>query len=235
MVTDIDADALRSTEKKLLEITSDVLAVTADVTSHDDAARAAQEIEHRFGRLDVLINNAGMGSRSTFDDTSLEVFETIIRINFLGAVTMTKTMLPLIRSSKGSIVFISSVAGLKGLPGASAYSASKMVLKSFSESIRCELMRDGVHVGLIYLGFTQNDEDKRFYRGDGELTVLRPSKYNLTQRQVADALLRMVRKRQRLRVLSLFGKTVRIAYLLLPRISDLALAIGTYKSKMYKT
>jgi short-subunit dehydrogenase len=148
---------------------------------------------------------------------------------------MTKAAMPLIRASKGSIVFISSVAGLKGLPGAAAYSASKMVLKSFSESLRCELMREGVHVGLIYLGFTQNDPDKRFYRENGELTVLRPAKYSLTQSQVAAALLRMVTRRQRHRVLSLLGKTARIVYVLFPRISDLALAIGTYRSKMYKT
>jgi NAD(P)-dependent dehydrogenase (short-subunit alcohol dehydrogenase family) len=235
VISDIDTESLASTEQKLLRHSSDVLAVQGDVSSRDDAERLLREIHERFGRLDVLINNAGITSRAVFEDTSLEVFEAIVRINFLGPVIMTKTVLPLIRASRGSIIFISSIAGLRGLPGAAPYCASKMVLKSFSESLRSELMDNGVHVGLIYLGFTQNDPEKTFYTGDGKLTILRQHKFSLTQVQVARGILKMIVKRRSVKVLSAIGKLIRLAYALLPRISELALAKRALKTDLYKT
>ena len=235
VISDIDTEALASSEEKLLRHSSDVLAVQGDVTSHDDAERLFRKIHERFGRLDVLINNAGLSSRGVFAETSLEVFETIVRANLLGSVIMTKAALPLIRASKGSIVFISSIAGLKGLPGGAPYCASKMALKSFSESIRCELMADGVHVGLIYLCFTQNDLEKTFYAGDGTLTILRQYKFSLTQLQVARGILRMIVKRRSVKVLSALGKLIRVAYALLPRVSEYALAKRALHTRLYKT
>jgi short-subunit dehydrogenase len=99
-----------------------------------------------FGGIDILINNAGISMRALFKDSSVDVIRNVMEINFFGAVYCTRFALNSIIERQGTIVGVSSIAGYRGLPGRSGYSASKFALQGWLESIRTELMADDVNV-----------------------------------------------------------------------------------------
>jgi short-subunit dehydrogenase len=111
----------------------------------------------RFNRIDVLINNAGISMRALFNDAAVEVLRELMDINFWGAVECTKAALPAILQSKGTVVGVSSIAGYRGLPGRTGYSASKFALQGFLESLRTELLHSGVNVMWVSPGFTASN------------------------------------------------------------------------------
>ena len=151
-------------ESKLLEM-SNLLSmkninhcwIKADVSIEEDNKRTIEEIQKKYGRLDVLINNAGISMRAMFNDCSTEVIRNLMNINFMGTVYATKYALPLILESKGSIVGISSIAGYRGLPARTGYSASKFAMQGFLEALRTELLHKGVHILVAYPGFTNSN------------------------------------------------------------------------------
>jgi short-subunit dehydrogenase len=172
--------------------------------------------------------------RGLFEDTDLELFHKIIDINFSGAVNMTKLALPLLIESRGSVLFISSLSGLKGIPGIAPYSTAKMALTGFSESLRAEVYQHHVHVGIIYVGFTENDKDKQIYLANGELIPLRRDKNSDTQVGVAKQVVKVVRRRKAVTYLTFIGKTANILYRLFPRLSGFLLRKFAMKNKGYK-
>jgi len=111
----------------------------------------------RFGGIDVLLNNAGISMRALFNDASVDVLRELMDINFWGAVECTKAALPAILERKGVIVGVSSIAGYRGLPGRTGYSASKFALQGFLEALRTELLHSGVHVMWVSPGFTASN------------------------------------------------------------------------------
>jgi short-subunit dehydrogenase len=120
-----------------------------DIADASAIAALPAAVEARHGRLTVLVNCAGVGLGGTFAQVSLEEFEWLFQINFWSVVRMTKAFLPLLeREKEAQIVNISSVFGLIGPPGQSAYSASKFAVRGFSEVIRHELELGGKHVGV---------------------------------------------------------------------------------------
>ena len=145
------------------------LALPGDVSQVDDCQRLIDRTEDAFGRLDVLVNNAGISMEGTLDNLAPEVFKKVIDVNIMGSVYPTQVALPLLRASKGSVIFIGSAAGIRGIPKYSAYSASKMALTAIAESLAIEEQDSGVHVGLAYVGFTENDPDKTIYDADGNI------------------------------------------------------------------
>ncbi len=117
-------------------------------------AKAAHSALAAFGSLDFLILNAGVSQRSAFTETSEEVFSKIMETNFTSSVEITRIVLPvMLRQGKGTILCVSSLAGLMGAPLRSAYSASKHALAGFYESIRAELEGSGVKIHMVYPGF----------------------------------------------------------------------------------
>ena len=102
--------------------------------------------------------------RSIFKDLNLSVFKKVMQVNFWGTVYCTKYALPYILKSKGSIVGVSSIAGHKGLPGRTAYSASKFALQGFLESLRIENLKNNLHVLIISPGFTSSNIRKKLYK-----------------------------------------------------------------------
>jgi len=214
-----DESALQHTADTLRAEGMEVLAVAGDVTVRGDCLALVEQTASKFGGVDILINNAGRSMRGFFEETELDLFQKVMDINFGGAVTMTKLALPYIKKAKGSIVFISSVAGLKGLPAGAPYSAAKMALKSFSESLRSEL-RGAAHIGILYAGFTENDPDKKKFNGKGELIPARRERFASTQAQVAEEVVKMVRRRRRQVVMTLTGKLANLAYTMFPRLSE---------------
>ncbi len=145
----------------------DCLALKADVTNDDDNRHVAEVTVNKYGKIDVLINNAGISMRALFQETDLKVIRQVMEINFFGVVSATHYCLPHILKSKGSIIGISSIAGYRGLPGRSGYSASKFALNGFLESLRTELLKTGVHVLTASPGFTASNIRKRSLTKDG--------------------------------------------------------------------
>jgi len=176
-----------------------------------------------------------MSMRGLFEDTHLDLFHKIMDINFGGAVNMTKFALPSLIESRGSVVFISSLSGLKGIPGIAPYCTAKMALTGFSESLRAEVSRHQVHVGILYVGFTENDGDKTIYSATGERIPLRRPKNNDTQQGVAKSVLKSVQKRKSIMYLTALGKVTKILYQFFPRLSSYFLRKVALKSEMYKS
>ena len=127
--------------------------------------------------------------------------------NSYGAALPSLIALPYIRESKGSIVFISSLAGILGVPYASAYSAGKMALTGLAQSLRIELSCYGVHIGVCYVSFTRNDCNKMVLNSDGSMKRVapRPGFIQQSQRKVARSIINIVKFRKRRKVLSLAG------------------------------
>ena len=117
-----------------------------DVTKPEECRALIETAIREFGRLDVLICNAGISMRALFDDVDLAVLHRLMDVNFWGTVNCCKYALPYLQQSKGSIVGISSVAGLHGLPGRTGYSASKYAMTGFLETLRIENLKKGLHV-----------------------------------------------------------------------------------------
>jgi short-subunit dehydrogenase len=133
------------------------IAVQCDVAAEEDCAALVKQTILTFGRVDVLVNNAGISMRALFKDLDLKVMKNLMDVNFWGTVYCTKYALPEIIKTKGSIIGISSIAGYKGLPGRSGYSASKFAMNGFMDALRIENLKTGVHVMVASPGFTASN------------------------------------------------------------------------------
>ncbi|MFC7394582.1 SDR family oxidoreductase [Scopulibacillus cellulosilyticus] len=132
---------------------NDIHFITLDVTKEMDIVRAVKKVNEQFGRIDVLINNAGIAVPDFAECLSLDKYRKQFETNVFGVIRMTQACLPLIRCSRnGRIINISSISGLIGFPGLSAYTASKHAIEGFSESLRFEVKPFGIDVILIEPG-----------------------------------------------------------------------------------
>ena len=128
-----------------------------DVTDVGECRELIDTAVREFGGIDVLVCNAGLSMRAIFDDVDLEVLHRLMDVNFWGTVNCCKFALPYLQASKGSVVGISSVAGLHGLPGRTGYSASKYAMTGFLETLRIENLKKGLHVMIACPGFTASN------------------------------------------------------------------------------
>ena len=142
------------TENLQLEFNIKAIAVQCDVTIDEDCEHLIKQAIATFGGIDVLINNAGISMRALFKDTEISVLKSVMDVNFWGTVYCTKYALPEILKTGGSIVGVSSIAGYKGLPGRSGYSASKFAMNGFLDALRVENLKTGVHILTACPGFT---------------------------------------------------------------------------------
>src|ERR1700761_3098937 len=133
------------------------VAVQCDVAVEEDCQHLIKQAFATFGKIDVLVNNAGISMRALFNDADVSVLKTVMDVNFWGTVYCTKYALPEILKSKGSIVGVSSIAGYKGLPGRTGYSASKFAMNGFLDALRVENLKTGVHVMTACPGFTASN------------------------------------------------------------------------------
>lgn len=133
------------------------LPVACDVSQEEDCRNLIEQALARFSKIDVLVNNAGISMRALFKDLEVSVLKTIMDVNFWGTVYCCKYAMPALLDSKGIIVGVSSIAGYRGLPGRTGYSASKFAMNGFLESLRVENLKTGVHVLLACPGFTASN------------------------------------------------------------------------------
>jgi dehydrogenase/reductase SDR family member 7B len=186
----------------------DALAVNADVSVEKDNEKLMSETIKKYGKIDVLINNAGISMRAMFEDVDLAVIRKVMDVNFYGTVYATKYALPYILKSKGSIVGISSIAGYRGLPVRCAYSASKFAMQGFMEALRTELLKKDVNVLVVCPGFTTSNIRNTALSQNGtvEGESTRDEKNMMTPEEVAQHILNAVVKRKRSLVLTFQGK-----------------------------
>jgi short-subunit dehydrogenase len=144
------------------------LAIATDVAVQDQCKALIAAAVARFGRIDALINNAGRSAHALFEDVEdLAWYEDLMRVNLWGSVWCTHAALPHLKASKGSIVAVSSLAGLVGVPGRSAYGATKFAMTGFFESLRAELKATGVSVTTAYPGVVATRIRHRGYNAQG--------------------------------------------------------------------
>ena len=184
------------------------LTIPTDVSREDDCRNLIECTLERFGRIDVLVNNAGISMRALFDQVDLQVIRNLMETNFWGSVYCTHYALPHLLKSKGSVVGVSSIAGYRGLPGRTGYSASKFAMQGFLESLRTENLHTGLHVMVICPGFTATNIRKVALDADGKAQGESPREENkmMTADEVADHLLRGVERRKRTVILTSQGK-----------------------------
>ena len=144
------------------------VAVQADVSIEKDCELVIKQALISFDKIDILINNAGLSMRALFADVDLSVLKTLMDVNFWGTVYCTKYALPEILKTNGTVVGVSSIAGFRGLPGRTGYSASKFAMNGFLESLRTELLKTGVNVLLACPGFTSSNIRVAALASDGE-------------------------------------------------------------------
>ncbi|MBO7466023.1 MAG: SDR family oxidoreductase [Bacteroidales bacterium] len=138
-----------------------------DVTDETDCQRMVEETVRRWKCVDIMICNAGISMRANFDDVQISVIRRLMDVNFFGTVNCTKYALPYLQKSKGTLVGVSSTAGIHGLPWRTGYSASKFAITGFLETIRLENLKKGVHVMIAYPGFTSSEIRYHALTADG--------------------------------------------------------------------
>lgn len=213
-------EVLKAAEEEVSKRSAKVISVCADVSTPEGGALLIEEAVKVFGRVDILVNNVGVSMRGAVADLEPAVYKTIFESNILGAVNPTIPAIKYLRVTKGSMVFISSNAGIRGLPFLSAYSSSKMALRAIAESIRIEEKENDIHVGLIYVGYTENEGKKETIASDGSRITLLPRKGKgvESRESVAKAVVKNVSKRKFITVLTRLGK---LNFLLQPLFPNL--------------
>ena len=216
------ADALQLTANALTGAGITNLPVVADVSLAADMQRLMDETVTRFGRIDILINNAGISMRSMFVDADPEVLRKLMDINYMGTVYATRYALPHILKTKGSIVGISSIAGYRGLPVRTGYSASKFAMNGFLEALRTELLHSGVHVLTACPGFTASNIRFAAIDGHGQVggETVRDEAGMMTADECAAHILKAVQHRKRELILTTQGKLTVFLNKWLPGLTD---------------
>ena len=216
------AERLEHTRQALAAEGYQVAACVADVTDYAACERLVATALDHFGRLDGLVTNASISQRAYFADMQPEVFRQVLDSNVYGSVYPLKAALPHLIATKGSVTFISSISALNGMPSGSAYCAGKAALANLAHTLRLELAETGVHFGVVHIGFTQNDPEKRVLDAAGQPVPIahRPPRWQKSQAQVAAIIVGHVRQRRRRTVISALGRLILVVHSLLPRLGD---------------
>ncbi|MCL6525085.1 MAG: SDR family oxidoreductase [Thermoflavifilum sp.] len=197
--------------------------VRADVAKEAECKGFIDQVVSLYGRIDILICNAGMSMRALFQDLpDVKPLKHLMDINFWGTVYCIFYALPYLLKSQGVIAGISSIAGYRGLPGRTGYSASKFAMQGFLEALRTELLHSGVHVMWICPGFTASQIRQTALNEKGEQqgeTPLDESKL-MSAEQVASLTAKAIARRQRTLVLTLQGRLTVWVNKLFPGLAD---------------
>ncbi len=201
---------------------SSLFTMVADVSKEDDCRNFIEQTIEKFNGIDVLINNAGISMRALFKDTDLATLRNVMETNFWGSVYCTKYALDSILQRKGSVVGVSSIAGYRGLPGRSGYSASKFALNGWMEALRTELLNTGVNVMWVCPGFTTSNIRNAALNKNAEPQGESPMDENkmMSSEECATHIIHAIEKRKRTLVLTFTGKQTVYMNRFLPSWSD---------------
>ncbi|MEM8773552.1 MAG: SDR family oxidoreductase [Pseudomonadota bacterium] len=152
-VIDLDGGGLKNTQKEAERYGTKTTTYVADITNSEDITRIVSMIERDYGKVNILINNAGITTMGSFQETSKQQFDRVMAVNFSGPVALTRSLLPIMmRQSKGQIVNVSSILGCVGVANQTAYCASKFALRGLSDALRLELEGNDIGVSVVYPG-----------------------------------------------------------------------------------
>lgn len=201
---------------------SGIHTVACDVSKEQDCKRFIESTIKTFGGIDILINNAGISMRALVKDVDVEVMRKVMDINFFGAVYCTKFALPSITERKGTIVGISSIAGYRGLPGRSAYSASKFALQGFLEALRIELLDDNVNVMWVSPNFVTSNIRNAALDSQGHAQKENPMDESklMSAEECAHHIIDAIEKRKRSLILTFTGKRTVLMNRFFPALTD---------------
>ena len=193
-----------------------------DVTKEEECKHLMEVAVEAFGGIDVLICNAGLSMRALFDDCDLRVLHRLMDVNFWGTVNCTKYALKWLQQSKGSLVGISSVAGIHGLPGRTGYSASKYAMTGFLDTIRIENLKKGLHVMTACPGFTASNVRFSALTADGtqQGETPRDEAKMMTPEEVAHIVAKGIQRRKRLCLMEWEGRGTHLLKKFFPALVD---------------
>jgi short-subunit dehydrogenase len=197
--------------------------MVTDVSNEADCKKFIESSIQNFGGIDVLVNNAGISMRALVEESDLAALEKVMDINFWGMVYCTKYALPSIIHNKGSIAGISSIVGNRGMPGRSAYSASKFAMQGWLEALRVEMFRHRVNVLWVSPGFTTTNIRSIALNASGKSigeTPMDESKL-MSAEECAVHIMHAIEKRKRTMVLTFLGKATVFVNKFFPRLVDL--------------
>ena len=215
-------DLCHITEGLIKDYNVKAVAVQCDVTKEEDCLELINQAIRTFGKIDILINNAGISMRALFNDTDVKVLKAVMDVNFWGTVYCTKFALPYILKSKGTIVGVSSIAGYKGLPGRTGYSASKFAMNGFLDALRVENLKTGIHILTACPGFTASNIRNTALSADGSQqgeSTLHEEKM-MTSDEVAKIILEGVKNKSRTLVMTGQGKLTVFLNKFMPKLLD---------------
>lgn len=224
-----NADRLQDAVRTFHQNGYEAIGCPGDVSVFEDAVRLNSEAIKAFGKVDVVICNAGVSHETRFDELKPEVFQSVLKVNVFGCSNVAFACKESLEQTAGSLIFIGSVAGFYGMGTYSAYCTSKMALTSLAQSLQIEWKSKGVHVGIAYLGMTQNDPQKEIFDAFGN-TIPQP-KRKVTQQPVgvvATGILSIAERRASKKVFSSLGKLSYFISRWIPSVSK------SFFTKLYK-
>jgi short-subunit dehydrogenase len=209
-------------EEELKTFNKNILIIETDVSKESDCKNLIDNTIEKYDKIDILINNAGISMRALFESTELSVIKQLMDINFWGTVYCSKYALPYLLKSKGSIVGVSSIAGYKGLPGRTGYSASKFAMHGFLEVLRIENMKKGIHVLIACPGFTASNIRNTALAADGSQQGESPRDETkmMAAEEVAERIIQAIEKKKDRLVLTREGKLIVLFNKFFPKFMD---------------
>jgi short-subunit dehydrogenase len=215
-------DTLLTMQADLKKSGREILPVKVDVSKEEECKNLIDSAVDKYGKIDILISNAGISMRALFKDVELGVIREVMDVNFWGTVYCSKFAMPYLQNAKGSLVGVSSVAGYKGLPGRTAYTASKFAIHGLLDVIRIENRKTGLNVLLACPGFTASNIRNTARAADGSLQGESPRDENkmMSPEKVAHKIVNAISKRKK--TLTLTSQGILLVWLskFFPRIVD---------------
>ena len=199
-----------------------LLIESADVSKEEDCQKFIKIVVKEFGTIDILINNAGISMRALFKDVELQTLHSLMNVNFWGTVYCTKFALPEIKKNKGTIVGISSIAGIRGLPGRTGYSASKFAVTGFLEALRSEMIDDEVNIMWVSPGFTSSNIRNVALDKNARSQKENPMDEDkmMSAQECATYILKAIEKRRRTKVMTVLGLRTALLSKFFPSLTD---------------
>lgn len=207
-------DQLHSVAEKAGLSTDRYAVIPLDLKNYKDMPDIAKKVAEQFGKIDILINNAGLSQRSLAMETDIEVDKQLIDTDYIGTVALTKAVVPyMIRDKGGHIAVVSSLMGIFGAPMRSGYAGAKHALHGFFDALRAELFTQNIRITMICPGFIQTDISIHAVTGDGSLqgTMDDATKNGIPVDIFAEKMLHAIQKQKKQKVIG--GKEVMAVYL----------------------
>jgi NAD(P)-dependent dehydrogenase (short-subunit alcohol dehydrogenase family) len=192
-------EALEQVRAEIEQAGAAALVVPTDVTDAEQVRNAVEATVTRFGKLDILLASAGLSMRAYFEGSQLDAMERVMRVNFFGTLYATHFALPHVKKTHGSLVAVSSLTGKRGIPSYAVYGASKFAIQGLYESLRLELIPDGVHVGVVSPAFVDTPLRTNVLGPDGKpWAVPPPPPFRVWPvEKCVDRIVRLIVKRKR--------------------------------------